>query len=200
VDIVPPVVVSFFSGIVDECDRIHLGGYPAPLRELLGVHVEEFWPLALDGEVGLATADGRHGTGTLWSEWITLEGAEALATLADGELAGRPAVTRHAFGRGVAYYLGTRPDPATMGALLRRTAEHAGVAPVLPGAPAGVEATVRRTEAGERYLFLLNHNEFDVTVPLPAGARDVLRDAGLAERVDLARRDVVIAKLPGGAA
>lgn len=172
------LVVSFFSGIVDECDRIHLGGYPAPPRALLGVHVEEFWPLAVDGEVGLATADGRHAV----VGWITLEGAEALATFADGELAWRAAITRHSFGRGVAYYLGTRPDQATT------------------GAPAGVEATVRRTEAGERYLFLLNHNEFDVTVPLPAGAWDVLRDGGLAERVDLARRDVVIAKLPGGAA
>jgi beta-galactosidase len=193
------LVMSFFSGIVDECDRIHLGGYPAPFRELLGVHVEEFWPLADDGEVRLAMTDGRHGTGALWSEWLNLEGATPLASFADGELAGRPAVTRNAFGAGVAYYLGTRPDPATMGTLLRRAAADAGVAPVLADAPAGVEATVRRAESGDRYLFLLNHNTFGVTVSVPAGARDVLGGANLAERVDLARRGVVIAKLPGGA-
>src|SRR5262249_47578005 len=30
------LVVSFFSGIVDSNDRVHLGGYPAPLRDALG--------------------------------------------------------------------------------------------------------------------------------------------------------------------
>ncbi|WP_460392959.1 beta-galactosidase [Actinophytocola sediminis] len=192
------LVISFFSGIVDECDRIHLGGYPAPLRELLGVHVEEFWPLAPDGEVGLALTDGRGGSGSLWSEWIALEGAEALATFADGELAGLPAVTRHDYGAGVAYYLGTRPDPATMGTLLRQAADHAGVAPTLAGAPAGVEATVRRAGTGDRYLFLLNHNMFGVTVPVPAGAWDVLGGVELTGPVELARRGVLIARLPGG--
>ena len=39
------VLVSFFSGIVDPHDRIRLGGYPAPWRDLLGLRVEEFAPL-----------------------------------------------------------------------------------------------------------------------------------------------------------
>ena len=189
------LVMSFFSGIVDECDRIHLGGYPAPFRELLGVHVEEFWPLADHGSVKVAATDGHTGTGTLWSEWITTEGAETLATFADGELAGRPAVTRHAYGDGVAYYLGTRPDPATMGTLLRQAAGSAGVTPVVPGAPAGVEATVRRGGDGARYLFLLNHNNFLVTVPVPAGARDLHSGTALGSRVELGARGVLIARL-----
>jgi beta-galactosidase len=187
------LVISFFSGIVDECDRIHLGGYPAPFRELLGVHVEEFWPLAHGGSVTLALTDGHAGTGTLWSEWLTVEGASALATFADGELAGRPAVTRHTYGDGVAYYLGTRPDPATMGVLLRGAAESAGVTPVLPGAPAGVEATVRRGPDDARYLFLLNHNNFDVDVPVPSGARDLF--TGTAPESRIGGRGVVIARL-----
>ncbi|MCT2582981.1 beta-galactosidase [Actinophytocola sp. S1-96] len=187
------LVVSFFSGIVDECDRIHLGGYPAPFRELLGLHVEEFWPLAHDGEVPLALTDGHTATGTLWSEWLTVEGAEPLATFTGGELAGRPAITRHPHGDGVAYYLATRPDPTTMGLLLRRFAAEAAVPPVLPTAPAGVEATVRRAEDGSRYLFLLNHNPFAVTVPVPAGARDVR--TGSAPEPEVAARGVVIARL-----
>jgi beta-galactosidase len=194
------LVMSLFSGIVDECDRIHLGGYPAPFRELLGLHVEEFWPLPHNGEVGLALTDGSTGTGVFWSEWITLEGADTLAAFADGELAGRPAVTRHAHGDGVAYYLGTRPDQATMGTLLRRAAETAGVRPVLPGLPGGVEATVRRAQDDTRYLFLLNHNPFGATVSPPAGAHDMLTDTVLPEIVELAGRDVIIARLPRGAA
>ena len=34
-------VTTFMSGIVDESDRVILGGYPGELRKLLGVWVEE---------------------------------------------------------------------------------------------------------------------------------------------------------------
>ena len=43
------LVTTYFSGIVDQNDRVWLGGYPGALRELLGVMVEEFVPL-LPGE------------------------------------------------------------------------------------------------------------------------------------------------------
>jgi hypothetical protein len=134
--------MSFFSGIGDECDRIHLGGYPAPFREPLGLHVEEVWPLPRDSSVGLALTEGPAGTGTFWSERINLEGAQPLA--------GRPAVTRHAYGDGVAYYLGTRPDPATMVTLLRRTAAVPRCCPAFPGSrpPRGA----RRTRPGRATL------------------------------------------------
>ena len=87
-----------------------------------------------------------------------------------------------------------------MGTLLRRAAGDAGVAPVLPGLPGGVEATVRRAEDGTRFLFLLNHNTFGVTVAPPAGAHDLVTDTALASSVELGGRDVLIARLPGGAA
>ena len=41
----PPSLVTYFSGIVDEHDHIRLGGYPGAFRDLLGVRVEEFFPL-----------------------------------------------------------------------------------------------------------------------------------------------------------
>ena len=39
------VLVTFFSGISDENDHVRLGGYPGAFRDLLGVRVEEFFPL-----------------------------------------------------------------------------------------------------------------------------------------------------------
>jgi beta-galactosidase len=39
------LLTTFFSGIVDENDRVHLGGYPSLLRDVLGLWVEEFDPL-----------------------------------------------------------------------------------------------------------------------------------------------------------
>ena len=39
------LVVSYFSGIVDEHDAVHEGAYPGALRDVLGLTVEEFPPL-----------------------------------------------------------------------------------------------------------------------------------------------------------
>jgi beta-galactosidase len=167
------LVVSFFSGIVDEYDRVHLGGYPGPLRDLLGVRVDEFWPLR--DTVGLRWSDGGAATGTVWSEWTGLEGAEPVATFAEGPLTGRPAITRHPYGRGVAWYLATRPEPAAMRTLLDRVRAEAGVLPVLPHLSHPVQAVVRHG-ADHAYLLLLNHGDEPVTVPLPQPAPDLLSD------------------------
>ncbi|MFI6769944.1 beta-galactosidase [Streptomyces sp. NPDC050355] len=188
------LVVSFFSGIVDEHDRVHPGAAPAPLRELLGLRVEEFWPLDEGRTVGVG-GGAYAGRADLWSEAIDLEGAEALARFTDGDLAGRPALTRHAYGRGTVWYLGTRPEPALMRALLDDVRREAGAAPVVPGLPAGVQATVREG-AGGRYLFLLNHGAAAVEVGLPepmreAPAADGARSAAV-DRVTLAARGVAV--------
>ncbi|WP_043840809.1 beta-galactosidase [Amycolatopsis taiwanensis] len=182
------LVMSFFSGIVDSDQRVHLGGYPGAFRELLGLTVEEFWPLPDGGTVAL----GSGGTGTVWSEWVTPGTAEVLDTFTDGALAGRPAMTRNSFGAGVATYLGTRPDRDTMAAVLRRALSDAGAGPVLGEKPDGVEAVQRG-----QWLFLLNHNDHEVDVPMPAGTVDALTGAPVGDRAPLDARGVLVAHLPG---
>jgi beta-galactosidase len=146
------VLVSYFSGIVDPDDAIRLGGYPGAFRDLLGLRVEEFLPLA-EGETR-ALDDG--SAASLWSEDVRLEGAEAVISFADGQ----PAVTRHAFGEGVAWYAATRFDPAS---LLARVCAEAGVEPALAGLPPGVEAVRRRGADGD-FVFVLNHTDAPVRV------------------------------------
>jgi beta-galactosidase len=217
------LLVSFFSGIVDECDRVHQGGYPAPLRELLGLRVEEFWPLEEGRSLrvraargGAAGGYGIEGGADLWSEAIDLEGAEAVAEFGPDhpDLAGRPAVTRHSVGTGTVWYAGTRLDAATMRALTDAVRTEAGVRPVLPGLPEGVQATVRTRPQGEgdeqdggdaplsrgRFLFLLNHGEEPADVPLPEPLADVLDPAAPpAGTVRLAGRGVAVLAAPGRA-
>ncbi|MBS2963211.1 beta-galactosidase [Actinocrinis puniceicyclus] len=152
------LVVSFFSGIVDENDAVHLGGYPGALRDLLGVRVDEFLPLAQGQAVALKPVDGGDaaGTGTLWAEPVELRGAESVLAYGDGPAAGHPAVTRHRFGRGHAWYVSTRPDPGTLREILRRAALDAGVE-FDTQTPDTLE-TVRRVGAdGAVYPFTLDH-------------------------------------------
>jgi beta-galactosidase len=175
---------------------VHLGGYLGPLAETLGVLVEEFAPLdpqsADASHVQIAFADGHQGTGTVWSEQVHLRGASEVARFAAGDLAGRPAVTRHERGEGVAWYLATRPDEATTRRLIDAVLAEADIAPVLPGAPEGVQAAVREG-GGERLLILLNHNTEPQAVTLPAPmrieigpARGTVTDAVLMAPFDVA--------------
>ena len=108
----------------------------------------------------------------LWADLIHLRGAEPLASYTESFYAGTPAVTRNVFGRGVAYYLGTRPEERYTELLLQTVCEQAGVAPTLQ-APPGVDAVRRKTE-DVSFLFLLNHNEEAVEVRLPEPGRDLL--------------------------
>ncbi|CAL9359408.1 Beta-galactosidase III [Streptomyces sp. enrichment culture] len=183
------LVTTYFSGIVDENDHAHLGGYPGPLRDLLGIRIEEFAPL-LPGE-SVALDDGT--TGTLWSDRVEITdeaSVEVLASYRSGELAGRPALTRRtpATGNGSAAYISTRLGHEQLPGVLARLLDAAGIEGELPAPARGkVELTVRAHE-GHAYWFLINRTEEPVdlsgiegelltgeTTPLPARGVAVLR-------------------------
>ncbi|MER7271402.1 beta-galactosidase [Micromonospora carbonacea] len=182
------LVVTWLSGVADEHARVRTGGYPGAFRDVLGVRVEEFHPLADGDEVALAGG----GVGRIWSEVVGLAGAEVVRAYAAGVLAGQPAVTRHRHGAGTAWYVSTRPDDETYRRLLTDAALAAGATPTCPAAPAGVEA-VRRRGAAASWLFLLNHTDrahrvpaagvelltgalVDTAVEVPAGGVAVVRE------------------------
>lgn len=125
-------VVTYLSGIADTDDHVHLGGYPGAFTEILGVVTEEFFPLGPSDAVRLD--DG--STARVWTEATALHGAQAVRTYADGPVAGAPAVTRHEVGEGVAWYLGTHLDAESLGRILQRAADDAGVRPVAQVRPA----------------------------------------------------------------
>ncbi len=158
------LVMSYFSGIADPFEHIRLGGYPAPFRRMLGLRVVDWLPLADGASTELDFSDGTQGRGDRWSELIQLEGAQAIATFKGTALSGRPAITKHDFGSGLAMYIGTRLDQLAMARIIRRACADASVEPDID-VPAGVEG-VRRHAGRRSILFLLNHRDVSVDVPL----------------------------------
>ncbi|MBV9383327.1 MAG: beta-galactosidase [Streptosporangiaceae bacterium] len=190
------LLMSFFSGIVDENDRVRLGGYPAPFTDLLGLRIGEFWPLAPGVRAGAEFHDGQDRfTASFWADAIELAGAEPVASYRDGELSGVPALTRHRFGDGLAWYLGTRPGEAAMRRIVLAAARAAGAGPPVPGLPPGVEA-VRRAGPRGSYLLLLNHSGDQADIGLPVPMADLLGAPGPRARILLPARGVAVLREP----
>ncbi|WFE28873.1 beta-galactosidase [Solwaraspora sp. WMMD791] len=151
------LVVTFYSGIVDENDRIRLGGYPGAFRDLLGVVGEEFVPLPPDAEVTLDNG----ARARWWTERLRTTTAAALARYADGPLPGTPAVTRNAHGAGTAWYVATALAPDGLRDVLRTAVDGAGVIPHGPENDGSVEV-IRRVGADRSYLFVVNHGRREI--------------------------------------
>ncbi|QZN85397.1 beta-galactosidase [Cellulomonas sp. C5510] len=150
------LVTTYFSGIVDDAERVWLGGYPGAFRDLLGIRVEEFGPLP-DGET-LPISTG--GSGSVWSEPVDVIAAdvEVLARYAAPGVLEGPAVTWRPVGRGSAAYVSTRLDAAGRGPVLAGLLERAGVVSELPEHLRGcVELTRRRGDGGD-FWFLLSRS------------------------------------------
>jgi beta-galactosidase len=190
------LVTTYFSGIVDENDHAWLGGYPGPLRDVLGIRIEEFAPLMDDESVALD--DGT--TGTLWTDEITVTAPDVtvLAAYTSGPQAGRPAITRRApAGGGSAAYVSTRLGVPGLTGLLGRLLEAAGVSGELPEEARGrVELTVR-AGADADFWFLVNRTA--EPVPLPGVPGDALTggtDGGADGTTVLAPHGVTVLRRP----
>ncbi|MFD0773274.1 beta-galactosidase [Streptomonospora algeriensis] len=167
------LVTTYFSGVVDENDHAWLGGYPGPLRELLGIRIEEFAPLLPDEQVRLD--DG--GIGTLWSDDITVTDprVEVLASYAEGPRAGQAAITRRPAGTGSAAYVSTRLGARGLTGVLPRLLAAAGVSGELPPELRGRVELAVRSDAGAEYRFVVNRTAEPVDI---AGLGGELLDSG----------------------
>ena len=172
------LITGFMSGIVDQSDNVHLGGYPGPLRKLCGVWAEEIDALAPGQQNSLRFPDGFTAPCSLLCDILHLEGAEPLAHYGEDFYAGTPAVTCNRFGKGTVYYVGTQPDEAGLARVLDRMAETAGIRPLLPE-DTPLEVT-RRVKDGKEYRFLLNFTRDPQPVPASLrGQSDLLTGSPL---------------------
>jgi beta-galactosidase len=156
------VVITYFSGIVDEHDHIRLGGYPGAFRDLLGVRTTELLPLLAGETVRVDGLGSDTVSADTWAEDLELAGAEAVASYVDGPAAGLPAVTRREVGSGVGWYVATRLDRAGTDRLVDRLVAETGIE-TLPGAADLVEVT-RRVGPDASWLFVINHGDAPAAV------------------------------------
>ncbi|WP_236666876.1 MULTISPECIES: beta-galactosidase [unclassified Nonomuraea] len=190
------VVMSFFSGVVDDCNRVRPDGYPGAFRELIGARIDEYWPARPHESFTVEFADGRRATSTWWRDDLHLETGTALATYADGLLEGRAAVVENRYGAGRVVYVATLLEQAALDAVVLQAVESAGVRSRFEGVPAHVECSVRGDETYE-YVFLLNHSgELRASVPLEGPGTDLLTGTPVARQVELGPLGAAVVQRP----
>lgn len=196
-------IATYWSGIVDENDLCFLGGFPGPLRKTLGIWSEEIDGLHdRDRNTLVMKPDNELGLGGSYEikelcDLIHVEGAETLGTYQCDFYSGRPALTVNRLGKGKAYYVAARTEPAFLDAFIGKVSEESEVFRVLNVTlPYGVTAQIRKDERND-YIFLLNFSEEEKGVQLDQSAYlDVLTGKPVAGTVVLPKYGTAILKRP----
>jgi beta-galactosidase len=167
------LVSTYISGMVNENDLVYLGGFPQPLRELFGIAVTETDTLYPSQKNGILY-NGESYEAVDYCAVFDLCGAEALGTYASDFYAGGAAITRNAYGKGAAYFIGAR----TGADFLEKLYLDALVKPldiIRPPieAPTGVSVQTRVGE-GKAYHFVMNYTEERQIIDLPYDMRDLI--------------------------
>jgi beta-galactosidase len=170
------LVVTYWSGIVDENDLCHLGGFPGPLRKTVGIWAEEIEGLYdHDRNALIPTDDNTLGLSGKYEiheicERIHAETAEVLAVYEDDFYAGSPVLTVNQLGKGEAYYLAARvSDPIFYENFYGKLIDKAGVRKTINASlPTGVTAQVR-SDGQLDYVFIMNFSGKEADLQLDAG-------------------------------
>jgi beta-galactosidase len=191
------VVVGPFSGVVDATEKVHEGGAPGLLRDLLGIEVDEQWPIA-DGLTSRIDYAGESLTVPHWSEWLEADDdVEVRGAYAGGELDGLPAVTRRPVGDGSAWYVSAMVEPEGMLPIFRDVLHTAGVA-ARDDTDVDVEVVTRADETTD-YTFYLNHGRAPVAFELGGPGTDLLTGIRHDRRLELGRYGVAVLAAPRSA-
>jgi len=185
-------IATYWSGIVDENDLCFLGGFPAPLRKVLGIWSEEIDALT-DTDVNyIAFKDGNalglsseYQAGVL-CDLIHVETAEVLAEYKLDFYAGRPALTLNHFVKGQAYYIASRNEQRFLCDFYEKLTHNLRIKRVLDTKlPRGVTAQMR-TDGEKEFVFILNFTPQEKKINLGKGlSKDLLTKEEIAGNITL---------------
>ncbi|MFZ0663375.1 MAG: beta-galactosidase [Acidobacteriaceae bacterium] len=181
------------SGMKDQYDALNPQRQPGPLVNLLGGSVTQFYALNYNVPV---SGEAGSGTANIWAETLTATSPETKVLMRYGKSNGwldkQPAVLQRRVGKGIITYIGAWLDPQLLSRLTASWLQQAGVQPIVPSAPEGVEVC-ERSGHGKTVLILINHNTAPQQVTLPAAMTNLLAaDHARVSSVDLPKYGVVV--------
>ena len=168
------VIMTYWSGIVDETDLCFLGGTPHDLMDVMGLRSAEIDGLYdWERNAGVPVPGNELGIARSYEcrnlcDLVRLCGAEALMTYESDFYKGMPALTVNQHGKGKAYYVCADFEQAFYDDVYEEIAKEAGLAGVMEQIPEGVAVSTRQTRDA-RFLFVQNFRRDEVSLSLPEG-------------------------------
>lgn len=185
------------TGVKDETNLCHARTLPGLLADALGIDIEEYEAVPTDLTYAVRGRNGLESdfTAQHYMDWLKpRRGTEILADYDQWHLEKFAAATRHSYGKGTAYYVGTRVrEEIFYDRLIGHLVRTAGIeSPMVP--PPGVETTLRQ-KGKRRLLFLINHLEEPQTVQVPSGKKELIEEKTTGENLTLDAYGVAVVKL-----
>ena len=186
------LLCTYTTGMVDENDLCHLGGFPAgTLKDVFGIWNEEIDTL-YPGEKNTVEMDGTDYTAVDYCELIHPSTAKVLATYTTDFYAGMPALTVNRYGKGCAYYLAFRDTGDFTDTVTARILAECGIASDFDGALGQGLTAHSRTDGETLFVFLENHSTSAVSTATAHTWTNVETGATVTGNIDMAPYEVMI--------
>ena len=171
------LLVTFFSGIVNEDHLTFLGDAPHGLTDVLGLRAEEIDAIYPEESNRLIFADSQNAEPALLHELCEIPRdvtASVIGTYGEDFYQGLPCLTKNAYGKGTAWYLAAKPDQAGTDAVMAKVMESLELPSAMDILEPGTEPGVVATRRGD-YVFLQNYSGKEQTVTLRGVYYDSIR-------------------------
>ncbi|MDR1445460.1 MAG: beta-galactosidase, partial [Treponema sp.] len=123
-------VATYITGYTDENDLCFTGGFPGPLKEILGIWCEEIDSLYPQDRNSINWKNKKYEVHD-FCELIHSRGAEVLASYGSDFYAGRPALTVNSYGKGKAWFIAARTGLDFLQDFYRDRVKDCGLKPAL---------------------------------------------------------------------
>jgi beta-galactosidase len=159
---------TYVPGYADENDLCFLGGFPGPLKEVLGIWCEEIDALYPEDSNSFHW-NGKEYTVFDFCELVHLRGADCLAVFNRDFYRNRPAITMNRYGKGKAFFLAARTRQSFLNNFYARLVKETNIPRILDSElPEGVTAQMR-SDGNTDYIFLMNFSSSKQTVETSNG-------------------------------
>lgn len=175
------LVITYWSGIVNDTDLCWLGGFPGDgLTELTGICSEEIDTLRPEdgNKLAIETSSETEGFRSEYSlssycDLIDSAGAEVLGKYGSDFYKGKAAFTVNKYGKGKVYYIASVAEDAFYDDLYNKLLSETGLLPLVRQLPHNVYISDRTADDNTKRYIIQNFNTEDKTIEMTVPMTDI---------------------------
>lgn len=187
------LVASYGTAMVDEYDRMNIGGFPEPMAKLFGIETKELDTLLPGEQYSVKFANQifkTHG----YDEIIKPTTAQVLGTYKDNFYKGTAAVVQNRYSKGNSYYIAARMDQAFIDKFYQPIIDQLNLQNTFIENKIPEVSCQTRYKNGNAYHFLMNFSEVAQTIITTRNTIDMVTGANVIGRITLPKYGVKVLK------